>query len=49
MLKIETIPNDEIHKNTIETNYRTPCMQSILFRNLYGFVDLKIQPQSNGL
>lgn len=41
MLKVETIPNDKTYKNTIVTNYRKPCVQSILFGNLYGFVDLK--------
>lgn len=48
-LKVETIPNEKIYKNAIETNYQTSCVQSISFRILYGFVDLQIQPQSNRL
>ena len=49
MLEVENILNDKSHKNTIESNYRIPCVQSIWFENLYGFVDLKIQSQSKGL
>lgn len=41
-LIVETIPNDKIHKKKLETNYRTPCVQLILFRILYDFVDLQI-------
>ena len=47
--KVKSIFNDKIHKNTIEVNYQTSCVQSIWFRILYGFVDLQIQPQSNRL
>lgn len=48
-LIVKSISNDQIHKNAIETNYRTPCVQSLSFRILYGFVDLQIQTQSNKL
>lgn len=44
-----SISNDKAHKKSIDTNYQTPCVQSILFQNLCGFVDLKIQSQSKGL
>lgn len=47
--KLKSIPNDKIHKNAIEAKYRTPCVQSVLFRILYGFIDLEIHPQSNRL
>lgn len=47
MLKVETIPNDKIHKNAIELNYQTSYAQSNSFRNLYSFINLQIQPQSN--
>lgn len=48
-IKVKSISNDKMHKNVIEANYRTPCVQSISFRILYGFVDFQIQPQYNRL
>lgn len=36
-------------KKSIETNFQTPSVQSTLFGNLCGIIDLKTQSQSKGL